>query len=204
VGKPAFVSSSEPLAEVIRDINKYSNNVMAQMVFLTLGRGSAAAPALAANDANADASQTAASGATAALAMGSFAASRTAVQRWWRERLPADEMPTLDNGSGLSRQERISAFGLGHLLQSAYLSPVMSELMSSLPISGVDGTLRRVKGNVDAHMKTGSLSNVVARAGYVLGDSGKRYVVVALVNHANAGETRPAIDALVEWVARDQ
>ena len=204
VGKPAFVSSSEPLAEVIRDINKYSNNVMAQMVFLTLGRGSAAAPALAANDANADAPQTAASGATSALAMGSFAASRTAVQRWWRERLPADEMPTLDNGSGLSRQERISAFGLGHLLQSAYLSPVMSELMSSLPISGVDGTLRRVKGNVDAHMKTGSLSNVVARAGYVLGDSGKRYVVVALVNHANAGETRGAIDALVEWVARDQ
>jgi serine-type D-Ala-D-Ala carboxypeptidase/endopeptidase (penicillin-binding protein 4) len=93
---------------------------------------------------------------------------------------------------------------LGHLLQSAYLSPVMSELMSSLPISGVDGTLRRAKSQVDAHMKTGSLSNVVARAGYVLADSGKRYVVVALVNHPNAGETRPAIDALVEWVARDQ
>jgi serine-type D-Ala-D-Ala carboxypeptidase/endopeptidase (penicillin-binding protein 4) len=202
VGKPAFVSASEPLAEVIRDINKYSNNVMAQMVFLTLGRGEAA-PVLAANDANVEPPPTA-SGASAALAMGSFAASRTAVQRWWRERLPADEMPALDNGSGLSRQERISASGLGHLLQSAYLSPVMSELMSSLPISGVDGTLRRVKGNVDAHMKTGSLSNVVARAGYVLADSGKRYVVVALINHPNAGETRPAIDALVEWAARDQ
>jgi serine-type D-Ala-D-Ala carboxypeptidase/endopeptidase (penicillin-binding protein 4) len=201
-GKPAFVSASAPLAEVIRDINKYSNNVMAQMLFLTLGRGDAA-PALAANDANAEAPLPA-SGAPAAWAMGSFAASRAAVQRWWRERLPADEAPALDNGSGLSRQERISASGLGHLLQSAYLSPVMSELMSSLPISGVDGTLRRVKGNVDAHMKTGSLSNVVARAGYVLADSGKRYVVVAIINHPNAGETRPAIDALVEWVARDQ
>jgi serine-type D-Ala-D-Ala carboxypeptidase/endopeptidase (penicillin-binding protein 4) len=201
-GKPAFVSASAPLAEVIRDINKYSNNVMAQMVFLALGRGDATS-AIAASDANVEA-PLAVSGTPTALTTGSFAASRAAVQRWWRERLPADEAPTLDNGSGLSRQERISASGLGHLLQSAYLSPVMSELMSSLPISGVDGTLRRVKSNVDAHMKTGSLSNVVARAGYVLADSGKRYAVVALINHPNAGETRPAIDALVDWAARDQ
>jgi serine-type D-Ala-D-Ala carboxypeptidase/endopeptidase (penicillin-binding protein 4) len=201
-GKPAFVSASAPLAEVIRDINKYSNNVMAQMVFLALGRGDATS-ALAASDTNVEA-PLAVSGTPTALTTGSFAASRAAVQRWWRERLPADEAPTLDNGSGLSRQERISAAGLGHLLQSAYLSPVMSELMSSLPISGVDGTLRRVKSNVDAHMKTGSLSNVVARAGYVLADSGKRYAVVAIINHSNAGETRPAIDALVDWVARDQ
>jgi serine-type D-Ala-D-Ala carboxypeptidase/endopeptidase (penicillin-binding protein 4) len=201
-GKPAFVSASAPLAEVIRDINKYSNNVMAQMVFLALGRGDATS-ALAASDTNVEA-PLAVSGTPTALTTGSFAASRAAVQRWWRERLPADEAPTLDNGSGLSRQERISAAGLGHLLQSAYLSPVMSELMSSLPISGVDGTLRRVKSNVDAHMKTGSLSNVVARAGYVLADSGKRYAVVALINHPNAGETRPAIDALVDWAARDQ
>ena len=76
--------------------------------------------------------------------------------------------------------------------------------MSSLPISGVDGTLRRVKGSTSAHLKTGSLSNVVARAGYVLAASGKRYVLVAFVNHANANEARPAVDALVEWAGRDQ
>jgi D-alanyl-D-alanine carboxypeptidase/D-alanyl-D-alanine-endopeptidase (penicillin-binding protein 4) len=191
-GKPAFVSNSAPLAEVIRDINKYSNNVMAQQVFLTLGRVGSA-PATAADSLP-----------DPALPQGSFGASRAVVQRWWRERISADDVPVLDNGSGLSRQERISAQALGRLLQTAYGSPVMPELMSSLPISGVDGTLRRVKGSISAHLKTGSLSNVVARAGYVLATSGKRYVLVALINHANAGEARPAIDALVEWTGRDQ
>jgi D-alanyl-D-alanine carboxypeptidase/D-alanyl-D-alanine-endopeptidase (penicillin-binding protein 4) len=192
-GKPAFVSNSAPLAEVIRDINKYSNNVMAQQVFLTLGR-MGSAPAAASTESQSDPT----------LPQGSFAASRAVVQRWWRERISADDVPVLDNGSGLSRQERISAQGLARLLQTAYGSPVMPELMSSLPISGVDGTLRKVKGSVSAHLKTGSLSNVVARAGYVLAASGKRYVVVAFINHANAGEARPAMDALVKFVANDQ
>nr|WP_315848655.1 D-alanyl-D-alanine carboxypeptidase/D-alanyl-D-alanine-endopeptidase [uncultured Rhodoferax sp.] len=190
-GKPAFTSSSAPLSEVVRDINKFSNNVMAQQVFLTLGRvaytPTPASPAEAAEP-----------------APGSLGASRTVVQRWWRERLGSEEAPVLDNGSGLSRQERITAQALGRMLQHAYVSPVMSELMSSLPISGVDGTLRRVKGSSSAHLKTGSLSNVVARAGYVLAASGKRYVLVAVINHANANDARPAVDALVEWAGREQ
>ena len=190
-GKPALVSVSPPLSDVIRDINKFSNNVMAQQVFLTLGRA-AYAPAAAGVP-----------GDTQALPTGSFAASRAAVQRWWRERLGNDEPPVLDNGAGLSRQERISAQALGHLLQNAYVSPVMSELMSSLPIAGVDGTLRRVKGSTSAHLKTGTLGNVVARAGYVLGASGKRYVLVAFINHPNAVAARPAVDALVEWAGRE-
>ncbi|MDZ7920896.1 MAG: D-alanyl-D-alanine carboxypeptidase/D-alanyl-D-alanine-endopeptidase [Rhodoferax sp.] len=190
-GKPALVASSVPMAEVIRDINKFSNNVMAQQMFLTLGRAAYVSPPTGAT-------------APAELAPGSFDASRAVVQRWWRERLGNEELPVLDNGSGLSRQERITAQALGRMLQSAYVSPVMSELMSSLPISGVDGTLRRVKGSTSAHLKTGSLSNVVARAGYVLAASGKRYVLVAFVNHANANEARPAVDALVEWAGRDQ
>ena len=190
-GKPALVTSSVPMAEVIRDINKFSNNVMAQQLFLTLGRA-------------AYAHQPAGAAAPAELAPGSFDASRAVVQRWWRERLGAEEAPVLDNGSGLSRQERITAQALGRMLQNAYVSPVMSELMSSMPISGVDGTLRRVKGSTSAHLKTGSLSNVVSRAGYVLAASGKRYVLVAFINHANANDARPAVDALVEWAGRDQ
>jgi D-alanyl-D-alanine carboxypeptidase/D-alanyl-D-alanine-endopeptidase (penicillin-binding protein 4) len=171
-GKPAFEVTSAPLAEVIRDINKYSNNVMAQQVFLTLGTGS-------------------------------FESSRAAVQRWWRERIGTDDVPVLDNGSGLSRQERITAQALGKLLQTAYRSPLMPELMASLPISGVDGTLRRVKSRAlgSAHLKTGSLNNVVAVAGYVHTPSGKNQILVAIINHANANAARPAIDALVEWAA---
>jgi D-alanyl-D-alanine carboxypeptidase/D-alanyl-D-alanine-endopeptidase (penicillin-binding protein 4) len=172
--KPAFEVNSAPLAEIIRDINKYSNNVMAQQVFLTLGNGS-------------------------------FDGARGAVIRWWKERL-GEEAPVLDNGSGLSRQERISAQALGRLLNHAYQSPVMPELMGSLPISGLDGTLKRMKSRTgaSAHLKTGSLSNVVAVAGYVDGSNGRRYVLVALINHANAGAARPAIEALVDWASKEQ
>jgi D-alanyl-D-alanine carboxypeptidase/D-alanyl-D-alanine-endopeptidase (penicillin-binding protein 4) len=174
-GKPVFEVRSAPLSEVIRDINKYSNNVMAQQVFLTLGAGN-------------------------------FENARTVVQNWWRDRIGPQDVPVLDNGSGLSRSERISAHALGRLLQSAYASPLMPELMASLPITGVDGTLRRVTSRAagSAHLKTGSLSDVVAVAGYVHAAGGKRYVLVALINHPNAKAARPAIDALVEWAARER
>jgi D-alanyl-D-alanine carboxypeptidase/D-alanyl-D-alanine-endopeptidase (penicillin-binding protein 4) len=81
---------------------------------------------------------------------------------------------------------------------------MMPELMSSLPVAGVDGTLRRSRGTPGrAHLKTGSLRDVVGVAGYVLADSGRRYVVVAVVNHANASAARPALDAIAEWAASD-
>jgi len=105
---------------------------------------------------------------------------------------PEREHPVLDNGSGLSRQERISALALARLLQLAYRSAYMPEFMASLPIAGVDGTLRRspMPALGSAHLKTGSLSNVLARAGYVDAASGKRYVLVAIINHANAQAAR--------------
>jgi D-alanyl-D-alanine carboxypeptidase/D-alanyl-D-alanine-endopeptidase (penicillin-binding protein 4) len=206
-GKPTLELASAPLAEVIRDINKYSNNVMAQQVFLTLGRvvPVGANGDVSANDATGNGAG--APGMAPAAGPGSLAASQAVLQRWWKERLGAEDLPVWDNGSGLSRQERISARGLARLLQLAWRSPAMSELMSSLPISGVDGTLKRFKsaslGN--AHLKTGSLSNVLARAGYVDGASGKRYVLVALINHANANTeaARAVMETLVDWTARD-
>lgn len=195
--KPAFELRSAPVSEIIRDINKYSNNVMAQQLFLTLGRVLPAA-AVPSNPTESNADD--------ALQQGSFVASRAVVQRWWKSRIQADGAPLLDNGSGLSRQERISAQALGALLQTAYQSPVMPELMASLPISGVDGTLRRAKGSStgSAHLKTGSLNNVVALAGYVHGAGGQRWVLVALVNHVNANAARPALQALVDWTARQR
>ena len=179
---PAFTVKSPTLAEVIRDINKYSNNVMAQQLFLTLGRGSAGGEA---------------------QSPASFAASNAFVQSWWAQRFGASDAPLLENGSGLSRQESISAHALGQLLQAAYAAPTMPELMASLPIAGQDGTLKRSNTSTSAHLKTGSLSNVLSIGGYVLARSGKRYVVVAMVNHANAAATRPAIDALLDWTAND-
>jgi D-alanyl-D-alanine carboxypeptidase/D-alanyl-D-alanine-endopeptidase (penicillin-binding protein 4) len=111
----------------------------------------------------------------------------------------------VDNGSGLSRESRVSARLLAALLQSAWASPVMPELMSSLPLAGLDGTLRRSRMTLGrAHLKTGSLRDVAGIAGYVLGTSGRRYIVAAIVNHPNANAARPALDALVEWVADDE
>ncbi len=190
--KPVFEVRSAPLAEIIRDINKYSNNVMAQQVYLTLGRVSATP--VSASTVSTD----------APTAPGSFEASRAVVLRWWTDRFGADDMPILENGSGLSRNERISANALGRLLQAAYASPMMPELMNSLPINGVDGTLRRAKTRASgyAHLKTGSLNEVVAVAGYVHAAAGKRYVLVAIVNHPNARAARPAIDAMVDWAAK--
>jgi len=177
---PAFELASPALAEVIRDINKYSNNVMAQQLFLTLSLAQKGA--------------------------GSFAGSREVLQGWWKERFGSDDLPVLDNGSGLSRSERISAQALAKLLLHVWRSPLLPELASSLPITGVDGTLRRVRNRAQgsAHLKTGSLRDVTAVAGFVDGRSGRRYVLVALVNHANASAARPAIEALIEWAVNDQ
>jgi D-alanyl-D-alanine carboxypeptidase/D-alanyl-D-alanine-endopeptidase (penicillin-binding protein 4) len=179
--KPSFELRSPALAEVVRDINKYSNNVMAQQLFLTLAR-----------EANPRAPATA-------------EAARDALARWLIERTGnlGDEV-VLDNGSGLSRQTRMSAMRLAKVLQAMQDGPLMSELMSSLPISGVDGTLRRSRAAMGrAHLKTGSLRDVAGVAGYVLSNSGRRYVLVAVLNHAQAGAARPALDALVQWTLRD-
>ena len=177
--KPAFVVTSPALAEVVRDVNKYSNNVMAQHVFLTL--------ALQKNG------------------VATFDGAREALRQWWVARMGDAELPLADNGAGLSRDARITAQSLARMLQVAWASPVMPELVASLPISGVDGTLRRSQSRAGtAHLKTGSLRDVMAVAGYVHGASGRRYVLVAVVNHANAGGARPVLDALTDWAARDQ
>ena len=179
--KPSFESKSAPLADVVRDINKYSNNVMAQQLFLTLALqrqpGQPATPE----------------------------AARAVLRDWLAARV--GELPPglqLDNGSGLSRDARISAALLARLLQLGWNSAVMPELMSSLPLNGLDGTLRRSRATPGrAHLKTGSLRDVAGIAGYVLSDSGRRYVLVALINHPNANAARPALDALVQWSLRD-
>ena len=182
-GPPSFESRSPALAELVRDINKHSNNLMAQQLFLSLG--------LQANP----------------KAAATPEAARELLLRWLVDRtgpVRADEALVIDNGSGLSRDTRISARRLAQVLLMAWDSPVMSELMSSLPITGLDGTLRRSRATPGrGHLKTGTLRDVVAVAGYVLSNSGKRYVLVAIVNHPQAAAARPALDALVQWTMRD-
>ena len=168
---------SAPLAMLIRDINKFSNNVMTQQLFLTMG--------------------------AAGGAPGNPVRGATAVRNLLSARgIDVPEL-VLENGCGLSRVERISAGSLGNVLGDAWQSQWMPELMASLPVSGVDGTLKsRNMPSGAAHMKTGLLEDTRAVAGYVLAASGKRYVVVGIINHPNARFGTGAHDALVDWVFR--
>lgn len=172
-------TESPPLGDMVRDINKFSNNVMARQVYLTLSGEIDKQPATA-------------------------AASLEIVRGWLKRKGIAAPELVIENGSGLSRIERISAASLSQLLDAAWRSPTMPEFISSMSLVGVDGTFRRrlrtdvAAGN--AHMKSGTLNDVRALAGYVLATDERRYSVVMMVNHANAILTQAAQDALVQWV----
>lgn len=165
---------SPVLSEIVRETNKFSSNVMARQVFLTLDATRPATPEGA----------------------------RRAILDW----LSGKELDlpglALDNGSGLSREARISARGLARVLLAAWKSPVMPELMSSLPLAGVDGTLRKrltappAAGR--AHLKTGRLENASALAGYALDNNGKRWIVVFLINDPRSDLGKSAMDALLQ------
>lgn len=170
---------SVALPEIIRDINKFSNNVMARQVLLTIAAYKGTPPANA-------------------------AAGAQAVRQWLASKGIAAPELVLENGSGLSRAERIAPRTLGRMLVAAFQSPLMPEFMASMPLAGLDGTMRGRMWNKgvagSAHIKTGSLKDVRAIAGYVLAASGKRYAVVGIINHANAAAGAGVHDALLQWI----
>lgn len=175
---PLLSFPSIPLAEALRNLNKYSNNLMTRNLYLTLGAETRGPPA-------------------------TLEKSRDAVQAWLVDKkITAPEL-VLENGAGLSRIERISAQTLSRILISAYRSPYFSELESALPISAVDGTLKRRFADSlwagRAHLKTGTLKDARALAGYLLNRDGKRMVFVLLVNHPNADKAEAAQRALLDW-----
>lgn len=173
-------SESQPVAQLVRDINKYSNNVMARQLFLLLS----------------DAPSTQA-GAEQAL----------------RQTLAARNVPmshlVIENGSGLSRKEATTAEEMAGLLRVIWNDPRMPELLSSLPIGGTDGTLKKNKNNGGdtgrIRLKTGSLENARTAAGYVQDNSGRWHTLVVMIQDpkatANYGALRDAIDQLSNSLA---
>ncbi|MCK6419485.1 MAG: D-alanyl-D-alanine carboxypeptidase/D-alanyl-D-alanine-endopeptidase [Aquabacterium sp.] len=173
---PSFVMSSPPLSEVVRDINTYSNNVMAQQLFLTLGlqlRG-----------------------------QGTPEAAREVLREWLQATLGPDAATAvIDNGSGLSRRARLSASQLTALVQAGWRSGAMPQWLASLPRAGENGTARRMNaGGARWYLKTGSLRDVTGVAGVVVTRDGRRYAVAAVVNHPQAQRGRAAIEALLRWL----
>ena len=180
--------TSPSLAEMLREMNKTSNNVMARALYLSLSRAN-------------DASQLTLSQAA------STAKSEQVIKAWLQTKGFNFSELLLENGAGLSRQERISAAHLGALLCDAFRSPVMAELTASLPIYGVDGSLSKRKDlglYGRAHLKTGSLENVRSIAGYVLDAKGRYWSVVFMANGTKADATKLAQDALLNWIYQQE
>lgn len=171
-----------PLAEVMRGVMKRSDNALARLIYLQLGAQAAqpGEPTLAAAD--------------------------RSVRTWFAAQGLNDGGLVLDNGSGLSRSERITPAQMAAVLRAGQAGAQAPELLGTLPIAGVDGTLsRRLKDGPatgQARLKTGTLRDAVGLAGFVPDANGKPWVFVALLNHPEAARKgRPVLDALVNWVA---
>jgi D-alanyl-D-alanine carboxypeptidase/D-alanyl-D-alanine-endopeptidase (penicillin-binding protein 4) len=169
---------SPPLAEIIRDVNKFSINVMARHLYLTLGAKDNPPATLEKSD--------------------------RAVREWLGRRGLAFPELKIDNGAGLSRSDRITPRHLGELLAAAWKSPLMPEFVASLPLTAIDGTMRKRFANSavagQAHVKTGYLEGVRAIAGYALDARGRTVALVFLINHPSARGAQAAQDAFIEWV----
>ena len=183
------------LPEVLRDINKNSDNTLARTLFLSIGSlqsdgwlGSRPVAMTMPED--------------------TATRSRQVIQEWMQRHGIDTSGMLIDNGSGLSRTGRIAPLQLAGVLQAMQQSVWAPEFQSSLPIVALDGTMRkRLLGSPAAsraRIKTGTLKNVVAIAGYVPDANNQLCVVVAMINSdlVGNGNGRAAVDALIEWVAR--
>jgi D-alanyl-D-alanine carboxypeptidase/D-alanyl-D-alanine-endopeptidase (penicillin-binding protein 4) len=185
---PVLVEWTSPrtLGDVVHDVNKFSNNVMARQLLLQASLQASEGPE---------------------RGPATLEGARTAIAGWLERRGLRSPELVIDNGSGLSRLERIAPAALGRLLIDAARADHGSTFVTSLPVVGVDGTMRhRLRGDPvagRAWIKTGSLQDVRSIAGYVESASGRRYAVVMLVNGPRAGASGPAQDALLRWVHAD-
>ena len=172
---------SPTLAQAIHDMNKYSNNLMSRMLLLTVAAEQGVLPA-------------------------SSDQGQELVKVWLSKWQLPSGLVRVSNGSGLARDARISAEIIGRMLQAAYASPLMPEFISSLPLLGIDGTMRKRLRNTElvgrAHIKTGTLNNVSAMAGYVQDRQDQRWVVACIINHKGlqSWQGKQVQDAVLRWL----
>ena len=176
-------SVSPDLVTVVREINKFSNNTMARQLFLTIGREQR-------SPVDAD----------------DHKAATRIINQWLSEKGIAPDALVMENGSGLSRGERLTAREMAQLLEAAWNSPYASEFIASMPLAAMDGTMRKRLRNTPvagrAHIKTGSLNAVRAIAGITQDANGQSWAVTAIVNHPAAGGSRHALDLVLQDVYR--
>ena len=196
------------LGEAVIDVNKFSNNVMARQIFLSLSLEKNGKPANT-ND------------------------SEKIIKEWLKKNRLNMPNLVLQNGSGLSDIERISSKEMSSLLEYSLRSKNTDIFLNSLPVAGVDGTMKHrlieslkqifvTNANASsstftpdnslpltlqktgAYIKTGTLSNVRAISGFVVSRTGQVYAVSSFINHINAAKGGLAVqDALLNWLLED-
>ncbi len=170
---------SAPLNQIIQEVNKQSNNLMARQLMLTIGARKLGAPS-------------------------NPRKSEQAIKQWLHSQGLKFAELRIENGSGLSRWSRISARHVGELLLHAYRSPHRQYFMNSLAIAAKDGTIKKRFRNTPVagkgRFKTGSLKNARGIAGYVRGFDGRDYIVSILHNGTAARQRgKKAHNALIRW-----
>lgn len=178
-----YTHTSVPLASMVTDINKFSNNVMARQLLLTIDGELSKKPAQTKRAAR-------------------------SIQEWAKNRgLEINDL-VIENGSGLSRVERISAESMAKLLEYGLTAPFAADFVSSLPLAATDGTLTKrflnTQAEGSAYLKTGTLTGVKALAGYLLLPNARKMIFVGFINHGNAEAGQKALDAAVDWVYQTQ
>ena len=176
------VHESEPMAEIVKVVNKVSQNLHAEMLLRLVGakrRGE-----------------------------GSVAAGLEAVSDLLSRAQAASGSWAVQDGSGLSRSDLVTAQGVVQLLVFMARHAQAAAFLDSLPVAGVDGTLKsRLKTSATqgrAQAKTGSIRNVNALGGYVSTRSGERLAFFAASNHHTASsDAVAAIDDLVATLAAE-
>jgi D-alanyl-D-alanine carboxypeptidase/D-alanyl-D-alanine-endopeptidase (penicillin-binding protein 4) len=170
--------ASEPLAQAIRKINKESSNSLARLLYLAL------APTKIYENSEQD--------------------SESTIRAWANKKYMHTEGLKFDNGSGLSRSDRLSPLFLSEVLADAWRDPFSSEFISSLSIPGVDGTLRnrltQSAASERGHLKTGLLNEVRSIAGYLNHPSGHTFSVVVIINGPHQNNRMETIDAIINWI----
>lgn len=174
------VHESEPMAEIVKVVNKVSHNLHAEMLLRLVG--------------------------TRRRGAGTIEAAREAVDELLQRLGVEKESWAVQDGSGLSRSDLLTPRGMVQLLTAMAKHPAAQAFVDSLPVAGVDGTLgNRMKESVArgrAQAKTGSIRNVNALGGYVTTRSGERLVFfVAANHHESSSDAVGAIDALVNALA---
>jgi len=170
---------SAPLSELIRDINKYSLNLMSRNLMLTMLAEEIMMPATE-EDVN------------------------QFIHDWFTMKGFNVDGLFIDNGAGLSRKIKVSAYQLSELLHAIYVHPLMPEIIASLPISAIDGTLEKrmlySPVNARGHFKTGSLKDVNAMAGFFLNKQNEMIMFIFLMNDQKAGLSISLQEKLIEKI----